>query len=116
MNKSLQNSVRLIGYVGDLPTSKTFESGKNATTFRMATHNQYTDTDTGEKVEKTEWHRIIAWGKTADIINKYVKKGKHVMVDGSLVNRSYQKKIKGLKEPITMYTTDIVVDDILFIP
>jgi len=114
MKATLQNSVQLIGNVVNNPITKTLESGRVASTFRVATNNTYTDKQ-GNKVENATFHRVVAWGKTAEIVNKYIKQGKHVLIKGELSNRSYDKKIKGVKEPITMYTTDIIVEDILFL-
>lgn len=114
MRNSLNNSVQLIGNVVNDPITKTLESGRIASTFRVATNNTYKDKE-GNKIENVTFHRVIAWGKTAEIVNSYIKKGKHVLIKGELSNRFYDKKFKGLKEPVKMYTTDITVEDIVFL-
>lgn len=110
--KNMNNNAQLIGYAGDNPIVKSLESGKKAATFQVATHNRYIDKTTGDRIENTTWHRVVAWGKTADIVERFVKKGSQLIVTGEISNRTYTKKIKGVKDPITMYTTDIIIDSI----
>ena len=64
----------------------------------------------GEKVEETQWHSLIAWGKTADIIEKYVVKGKEIAIEGKLTHRSYEDK-NGEKR----YVTEVVIDELLML-
>lgn len=75
----------------------------------IATNETYKN-DKGEKVEQTEWHRVTAWGKTAEIIERFVVKGKEVAVDGKLTHRSYDDK-NGEKR----YVTEVVVNEILLL-
>ncbi|CAA9195052.1 Single-stranded DNA-binding protein [Flavobacterium collinsii] len=75
----------------------------------IATNEKYTN-DKGEKVEQTEWHRVTAWGKTAEIIEKFVVKGKEVAVEGKLTHRSYDDK-NGEKK----FITEVVVTEILLL-
>ena len=105
----MKNRVQLIGNVGNDPEIKTLENGKKLAHLTIATNDRYTN-DKGEKVEQTEWHRVTAWGKTAEIIEKYVVKGKEVAVDGKLTHRSYDDK-NGEKK----YITEVVVSEILLL-
>lgn len=106
---AMKNRVQLIGNVGNDPEIKTLENGKKLAHLTVATNDRYTN-DKGEKVEQTEWHRVTAWGKTAEIIEKYVVKGKEVAIDGKLTHRSYDDK-NGEKK----YITEVVVNEILLL-
>ncbi|MBC7438762.1 MAG: single-stranded DNA-binding protein [Flavobacterium sp.] len=103
---TLKNRVQLIGNVGNDPEIKNLDGGKKLASLSIATNESYTN-DKGEKVEQTEWHRVTAWGKTAEIIEKYVTKGKEVAIEGKLSHRSYDDK-NGEKR----YITEIVVSGI----
>ncbi len=105
----MKNSVQLIGHVGQEPEIKNLEAGKKLANISIATNEVYYK-DNGDKVEKTEWHRVTAWGKTAEIIEKYVTKGKEVAVEGKLTHRSYDDK-DGNKR----YITEVVVHEILLL-
>jgi single-strand DNA-binding protein len=96
---ALTNRVQLIGRLGNDPEVKTLESGKNLTTFSIATSDFYYN-DKKEKVEDTQWHNIVAWGKLAEIAGKYLKKGEEVALEGKLVHRSYENG-KGEKRFVT---------------
>ena len=75
----------------------------------VATNESYKN-DKGEKVEETQWHSLIAWGKTAEIIEKYVVKGKEIAIEGKLTHRSYEDK-NGEKR----YVTEVVIDELLML-
>jgi len=105
----MKNRVQLIGHVGQEPEVKTFDGGKKVANITIATNDYYTN-DKGEKVENTEWHKVVAWGKTAEIIEKYVTKGKEIAIDGKLTHRSYDDK-DGTKR----YVTEVVINDILLL-
>ena len=105
----MKNRVQLIGNVGNDPEVKTLENGKKLAHVSIATKD-YCKNDKGERVEQTEWHRITAWGKTAEIIEKYVVKGKEIAVEGKLTHRSYDDK-NGEKR----YITEVVVNEILLL-
>ncbi|MDW8851645.1 single-stranded DNA-binding protein [Flavobacterium sp. MMLR14_040] len=105
---AMKNRVQLIGNVGNDPEIKTLENGRKLAHVTIATNDRYTN-DKGEKVEQTEWHRVTAWGKTAEIIEKYVVKGKEVAIEGKLTHRSYDKN--GEKR----YVTEVVVSEILLL-
>lgn len=106
---AMKNRVQLIGNVGNDPEVKTLENGRKLAYLSIATNDKYTN-DKGEKVEQTEWHRITAWGKTAEIIEKYVVKGKEVAIEGKLTHRSYDDK-NGEKK----YVTEVVANEILLL-
>ena len=96
---NLKNRVQLIGHVGNDPEIKTFEGGRKLATITLATNDHYKNAQ-GEKVEQTEWHRLTAWGATADLIEKLVTKGKEIAIDGKLTHRTYDDK-NGEKRFIT---------------
>ena len=106
---AMKNTVELIGHVGQEPEIKTFDGGKKVANITIATNESYTN-NKGEKVENTEWHRITAWGKVADIIEKYVIKGKEIAIEGKLTHRSYDDK-DGNKR----YITEIVANELLLL-
>jgi single-strand DNA-binding protein len=106
---TLRNKVQLIGHVGNDPEIKTFDGGKKLAKLNVATNESYKN-DKGEKVEETQWHSLIAWGKTADIIEKYVVKGKEIAIEGKLTHRSYEDK-NGEKR----YVTEVVIDELLML-
>jgi single-strand DNA-binding protein len=105
----MRNKVQLIGNVGQDPEIKNLEGGKKVAHLTIATNEVYYK-ENGEKVEQTEWHRATAWGKTADIIEKYVTKGKEVAIEGKLTHRSYDDK-NGEKR----YITEVIVKEIVLI-
>ncbi len=106
---ALKNKVQLIGNVGNDPEIKNLEGGKKLAHLTIATNDSYKN-EKGERVEQTEWHRVIAWGKTAEIIEKYVTKGKEVAIEGKLTHRSYEDK-NGEKR----YVTEVVVNELLML-
>jgi single-strand DNA-binding protein len=107
--KTLRNSVQLIGRLGKDPEAKTFDSGKNMTTFSVATSETYRN-QKGEKIESTQWHNVVTWGKTAEIAAQYLKKGHEVVLEGKLVHRSYET-LAGEKR----YITEISVNDLVLL-
>ena len=106
---TLKNKVQLIGHVGNDPEIKTFDGGKKLAKLNVATNESYKN-DKGEKVEETQWHNLVAWGKTADIIEKYVVKGKEIAIEGKLTHKSYEDK-NGEKR----YVTEVVIDELLLL-
>ena len=106
---AMKNTVQLIGYVGQEPEIKTFDGGKKLANLTLATNDSYKN-DKGEKVEQTEWHKVVAWGKTAEIIEKYVTKGKEIAIEGKLTHRSYDDK-NGEKR----YVTEVIVNELLLL-
>ncbi|NOT74449.1 MAG: single-stranded DNA-binding protein [Cyclobacteriaceae bacterium] len=106
--KSLRNSVHLIGRLGKDPEVKVFEKSKKAT-FSIATTDVYKNLK-GEKVEDTQWHNVVIWGKLAEAAGKYLKKGNEVCIEGKLVHRAYDST-KGEKK----YFTEISANDFLML-
>ncbi|MFO8148419.1 MAG: single-stranded DNA-binding protein [Bacteroidota bacterium] len=104
---TLRNKVQLIGHVGNEPEIMNLESGKKLAKFSIATNESYKNSK-GEKITDTQWHNIIAWGKTAELIENYVPKGKEVGIEGKLTSRSYEDK-EGQKR----YITEIVCNELL---
>lgn len=102
MPKSL-NKVILIGNIGKDPELRYSPSEVAIATFSMATSESWKDKDTGDKKEKTEWHRIVAFGKTAEIIGEYNKKGDFIYIEGKLQTRDWEDK-----DGVKRYTTEIV--------
>jgi single-strand DNA-binding protein len=97
---------KFLGYgnVGKDPEVKHLESGKVVAKFSFATNESYTN-QSGEKVTETQWHNISAWGKTAETIEKYVKKGSSIIVEGKVTYPQYEDK-----EGVTKYITEIMCD------
>lgn len=106
---TLKNNVKLIGHLGKDPEIRTFESGKKMATFSLATNDSYKN-QKGEKVEDTQWHTLVIWGKLADVAGQYLKKGSEIAVDGKLVHRTYETAA-GEKR----YVTEISVNDMLML-
>ena len=105
---SLRNKVTLIGRTGKEVENTTFENGQKASV-SLATSDYYTNSQ-GEKVEDTQWHNLVAYGKTADVFTKYVSKDQEIAVEGKIVNRSYEDK-----EGNTKYISEIRVEEILLL-
>lgn len=106
---TLRNKVQLIGNLGSDPEIITLESGKKLAKFTMATNENYKNAQ-GEKVTDTQWHQIVAWGKTAEIVENYLSKGKEIAVEGKLTNRKYETKA-GEKR----FITEVVVNELLML-
>lgn len=85
---ALRNRVQLIGNLGQDPEVNEWESGNKMARFSVATNETYRN-GKGEKVTDTQWHQVVAWGKTAEIVEQYLKKGREVALEGKLIHRSY---------------------------
>lgn len=107
--QNLRNRVQLIGRLGQDPETRTLTSGKSLTTFSIATSDSYRNAS-GDKVEETQWHNIVAWGKVGEIAAEYLTKGQEVALDGKLIHRSYETK-EGEKR----YVTEINLNDLLML-
>lgn len=105
---NMRNKVQLIGHLGMDPEMKTFDNGQMAR-FSIATNDRFTN-GKGEQVEDTQWHNVIAWGKTAEIAEKYLKKGQEVGIEGKLETRQYDDK-EGNKR----YVTQVVCSELLML-
>jgi len=104
---TLKNKVQLIGNTGNDPEIITLESGRKLAKLTIATNETYKN-DQGEKITDTQWHNIVAWGKTAETIEKYVTKGSRIGIEGKLTYRNYDDK-NGDKK----YFTEVVVSEML---
>jgi single-strand DNA-binding protein len=107
MNK-IQNTVNLIGRTGIDPVMRTFENGVKLAKFSLATNETITEVN-GKKVQ-TQWHNVVAWGKKAELVEKYVKKGQLLAVDGKLINRVYHDALGNNRK-----LTEIQVNEVLLI-
>jgi single-strand DNA-binding protein len=103
------NKVILLGRLGQDPELKYTPGGAAVCNFSMATTEAWTDKQ-GQKQEKTEWHRIVVWGKLAELCNQYLGKGRQAFVEGRLQTRSWEDK-DGSKR----YTTEIMANTVQFI-
>jgi single-strand DNA-binding protein len=106
---ALKNKVQLIGNVGNTVEIKQTESGKKLARFSIATDESYRNAK-GEKVNETTWHNVVAWGKVAEIAEKFLKKGTEIALEGKLTNRSYTDK-EGNKK----YMYEVQVNELLLI-
>src|SRR5690606_31356048 len=106
---ALRNKVQLIGNLGNDPEVINLEGGSKLAKFSMATNESYKNAK-GEKVTDTQWHNVVAWGKTAEVVENYLKKGNEVAVEGKLINRSYETK-EGNKQ----YVTEIKYHELLML-
>jgi len=106
---TLRNKVQLIGNLGNDPEIVNLDNGNKIAKFSLATNESYKDAS-GQKQTKTDWHNLIAWGKTAEIVEKYVTKGKELAIEGKLTTRSWEDK-DGMKR----YSTEVVVNELLML-
>jgi single-strand DNA-binding protein len=105
----LVNKVQLVGRLGLDAEIRTFDSGNKKANIRMATTEAFRDAN-GEKREETQWHNVIAWGKLADIVEKYTSKGSEIMIEGKLRYRMYETK-EGEKK----YVTEIEAKELMLL-
>ena len=104
------NKVIIVGHLGKDPEVRYTPSGSAVANFSVATSETWKDKTTGEKKERTEWHRIVAWDKLGEICGEYLSKGRQVYVEGRLQTRSYDDK-----EGVKRYTTEIIATDVQFL-
>lgn len=98
------NKVILLGNVGGDPETRYLPNGNAVTNITLATSDSWTDKQSGQKQERTEWHRVVFFGKLAEIAGEYLRKGSQVYVEGRLQTREWEK------DGVKRYTTEIVVD------
>ncbi len=103
------NKAILIGRVGKDPEVMKLEGGTTVAKFSLATSERYKN-KSGEQVEDTEWHNIVAWRNLAELVEKYVHKGDQIYVEGKITNRSYEDKDGNKK-----YTSEIVINEMRFL-
>lgn len=106
---SLRNKVQLIGNLGKNPDIKTTDSGKKLVKLSVATNEMFTNSK-GEKVKETQWHNLVAWGKMADVAEKFLSKGSEIAIEGKLITKDYVDK-EGNKK----YSTEIQVNELLLL-
>lgn len=106
---NLTNRVQLIGNLGQAPVITNLDGGKKIAKFSIATSETYINKQ-GEKISDTHWHNIVAWNKTAEIIEKYVAKGNKIGIDGKLTSRSYDDK-----DGVKRYVTEVVCNEVLLL-
>ena len=104
MSKGVNKCI-LVGHLGNDPEVKYMPSGGAVTNVSLATTESWKDKSSGEKVERTEWHRLVFFGKLAEIVGEYVRKGSQIYVEGKLKTRKWDK------DGVDMYTTEIVCDE-----
>jgi single-strand DNA-binding protein len=103
------NKVILVGHLGQDPEIRYMADGTAVANFSIATSETWKDKQSGEKKERTEWHRIVAWRNLGELCGKYLSKGRQVYVEGKLQTRSWEK------DGVTRYTTEIVATDVQFL-
>jgi len=103
------NKVIIVGRLGQDPEIRYMADGTAVTNFSMATSETWKDKQTGEKKERTEWHRIVAWRQLGELCGKYLSKGSQCYIEGKLQTRSWEK------DGITRYTTEIVATELQFL-
>lgn len=108
MSRSLNKAI-LIGNLGQDPEIRSTGSGQRVAQFSLATTRTWNDQQ-GQKQEKTEWHRIVAWGRLVEVIERYVKKGDRLYVEGEIQYRQYEDK-----EGVTKYTTEINLREMIML-
>ena len=103
------NKVILIGRLGNDPEVRYTPDGTAVANFNIATSDEWTDKGSGERKERTEWHRVVAWRRLGEICGEYLSKGRQVYVEGKLQTRSWEK------DGVTRYTTEIIASDVQFL-
>ena len=103
------NKVMLIGNLGADPDLKSTGSGNSVTTLSVATNERWKDKD-GNEQDRTEWHKVVVWGKTAEHCCKYLAKGRTIYVEGRIQTRKYEDK-----DGQTRYSTEVVADKVTFL-
>ena len=106
---TIKNHVQLIGHLGEDPTVTNLESGRKVARFRLATNEYYKDAN-GVKQPDTNWHTVVAWGKTAEIVERYTAKGKEIGVTGKLKTRTYTTDDGNQR-----YVTEVEASEILLL-
>ncbi|HRF78896.1 MAG TPA: single-stranded DNA-binding protein [Flavobacteriales bacterium] len=102
---TLKNKVHLIGNLGFDPEVREIAKGRKVARLSVATNDSYRNAS-GERVTDTQWHTVVAWGTTADAVEKMLRKGSPVALEGRLVHRSYETK-----EGVKRYITEVVMND-----
>ena len=98
------NKATLLGNLGADPEIRNLKDGTNVANFTVATSETWNDKASGERCEKTEWHRVVIFGKLADVVAKYMKKGSRVYLEGKMQTRKWTDK-----EGVDRYTTEVII-------
>ncbi len=106
---ALKNKVQLIGNLGQDPEILDLDNGSKLAKFSVATNETYKNSK-GERITDTQWHLVVAWGKTAEIVENYLHKGSEVAVEGKLIHRSYETK-----EGDKRYITEVRCNELLML-
>lgn len=101
------NKVILLGHLGRDPEVRSTPSGRQVANFTLATNRRWTNRETGERQEETEWHRIVVWGRQAEVAGQYLRRGKQIYLEGRLQTRSWEDRQSGEKR----YTTEIICEN-----
>ena len=99
------NKVILVGNLGADPETRYMPSGKAVTNIRIATSENWTDKQSGDKQERTEWHSVVVWGKRGEALHRFLTKGSNIFVEGSLRTSSYEDR-----EGVKRYKTEVVAN------
>ncbi len=105
---TLRNSVQLIGRLGIDPEFKELGNGRRMARMRLATNNYYNN-DKGERIEQTDWHTVVAFGKVVDIIEKYVKKGQEIAIEGRLTSNNWEDKDGNKRQSVEVHLNELVL-------
>ncbi len=103
------NKAIIVGRLGQDPEVRYTADGTAVASFSVATSENWKDKETGDKRERTEWHRIVAWRRLGEICGEYLSKGRQVYVEGRIQTRSWEK------DGVTRYTTEIIASDVQFL-
>lgn len=103
------NKAIIVGHLGRDPEVRYTQDGTAVANFTVATSESWTDKNTGEKRENTEWHRIVVWRRLAEICGEYLSKGRQVYVEGKLQTRSWEQ------DGVTRYSTEIIANTVQFL-
>lgn len=101
------NKVILLGHLGRDPEVRSTPSGRQVANFTLATNRRWTNRETGERQEDTEWHRIVVWGRQAEVAGQYLRRGKQIYLEGRLQTRSWEDRQSGEKR----YTTEVICEN-----
>ena len=101
------NKVILVGHLGRDPEVRSTQSGTAVANFTMATNRRWTDRASGERHEETEWHRIVVWGRQAEVAGQYLRRGRQIYVEGRLQTREWEDRQTGEKR----WTTEVVCEN-----
>ena len=105
------NKVILVGRLGSDPELKYTTNSQAVAKFSVATSEQWKNKQTGDMQEKTEWHRIVVWGKMAEICGQHLAKGRQVYIEGKLATRSWEDQASGQKK----YSTEVIAQTVQFL-